>query len=982
MATYKIKGARLLRKYRAENTSLSYMALSDAELIASSLGEVAWEVVAPRSATLPAHSGASEESDNENVAMRDSFDAALFCAEHFGQRHRAYANAACYRFALPNGAEGKLLSSIKVRVSCDPYNAAGARVAVYTSDDAEPPMGCPVCRTGSSDDVSPEAQTNNETEDTPATEWYSTNTHVEGVAPRKAANGMWYPNSGNAIITPDGGLTLGKYLFVFILLENYATARNGFLEGAAYANAEFELATSENIEGLLEGEVNDLGALEEPLNKEYSVVTDGTYPVGLNGAEAIQLQRTGDGFEFTEPSQDPGKLYNLNRGELSELLDIPAESITCVNPIYIRYFRDPALTISASSLYGISSYMIAIGGTFDTGTFKELPGLYLYIPDKGLVLRDLSIEQMPNAEASENSNIKELEDFIRKHGGLAMCLGFAWEILYSGSSSIPSSYLSGVYLSLIAKDGTVFCEHGYGSNYGTNIITPVICLEMEGAALGNLRVSARVARHDFKLENIGALQGWRDCEVYCSLGSSSFRPYNSSNRGEFISEVAIAVWRKAKAKISFFRMRVGMSIAFSSNPASKENIYAVTTYVDNLNGPFGGTPTTGVFYNGDSPVRVTCIAPVYGLNLSGATSVFAIAGDFTHIDSKACPGLLFVGLNDEGNFVPCVVDAQNLIPDTYDGFSVWGGISEPSNGISDIKFALPSELFLSGKFSRLGENNISRIACVSVSDIEASANATENPPPVPVRAVKVPAGMGVPAIICNMRGKSGAVLCAVSPRGQKVYRSLHADVTAEESTAGLRVLYGSLSSGALVKADVGDAVGRSALFTVRGDTVVLPTADPEGNEAIVSVPTWQLVTANLVVPFALPAWTARKVKLDWDELANATSGAKLNLWVKDEFVSKYPEIKDSAIYDASASEVDGWRLVGTVDASATSAEFSVSFSGKTATFMLTAYINLDSFVPDGEMALPLGVGAASVDVVSGKASGLDTGWRPNITLLG
>jgi hypothetical protein len=162
----------------------------------------------------------------------------------------------------------------------------------------------------------------------------------------------------------------------------------------------------------------------------------------------------------------------------------------------------------------------------------------------------------------------------------------------------------------------------------------------------------------------------------------------------------------------------------------------------------------------------------------------------------------------------------------------------------------------------------------------------------------------------------------------------------------------------------------------------LPTADPEGNEAIVGVPTWQLVTANLVVPFALPAWTARKVKLDWDELANATSGAKLNLWVKDEFVSKYPEIKDSAIYDASASEVDGWRLVSTVDASATSAEFPVSFSGKTATFMLTAYINLDGFVPNGEMVLPLGVGAASVDVVSGKASGLDTGWRPNITLLG
>ena len=54
---------------------------------------------------LTAHPG-SEESDTHNLASREYFDAAAFCAGHENGMHRVYAQAACYRFALPETAAG------------------------------------------------------------------------------------------------------------------------------------------------------------------------------------------------------------------------------------------------------------------------------------------------------------------------------------------------------------------------------------------------------------------------------------------------------------------------------------------------------------------------------------------------------------------------------------------------------------------------------------------------------------------------------------------------------------------------------------------------------------------------------------------------------------------------------------------------------------------------------------------------------------
>lgn len=245
MGTYKIKGDRFVRMYRSSITTPAYSAPLDAATIAEELCNCEWTPTTVRNGGFPAHSG-SEKTDQQNVASRELFDAYEFCAEHANGQHRAYAGAAYYRFRLPTGNRGLRLTSLKVKISCDPYNASGARVAVYTKDDPILPTRCADCRNGNwSTDTTPEAQSNNGSGDAPATVWTSTNTHVEGVSPRKEeTNGStttWYPNSGVAVISPEGGLPLGDYLFVFVGLENYNYARQGYLEGSASASPVMEI---------------------------------------------------------------------------------------------------------------------------------------------------------------------------------------------------------------------------------------------------------------------------------------------------------------------------------------------------------------------------------------------------------------------------------------------------------------------------------------------------------------------------------------------------------------------------------------------------------------------------------------------------------------------------------------------------------------------------------------------------------------------
>lgn len=248
--TYKLIGQRNLRKYTEPKTSPTYAAAIEAQTIVDSLCGVTWKKVSAKDATMTYH---TEETVGEidgqkiggldmNVRIRDQFDAALFCAGHSGGQHRAYANAAVYHYVLPDGTLPKL-TKLTANVTSDPYNSAGARIAILTNATGEIPTNCNECRTGDA--------------------------HADGVAPRTiAANGNWFPTMSDCVFSatpgegetalPSGGLQLQKHLFVFVLMESYSTVRGNWLEGCSFIRNLIQIETDAAVPGWTDGKIYDL----------------------------------------------------------------------------------------------------------------------------------------------------------------------------------------------------------------------------------------------------------------------------------------------------------------------------------------------------------------------------------------------------------------------------------------------------------------------------------------------------------------------------------------------------------------------------------------------------------------------------------------------------------------------------------------------------------------------------------------------------
>ena len=234
---------------------------------------------------------------------------------------------------------------------------------------------------------------------------------------------------------------------------------------------------------------------------------------------------------------------------------------------------------------------------------------------------------------------------------------------------------------------------------------------------------------------------------------------------------------------------------------------------------------------------------------------------------------------------------------------------------------------------------------------------------------------------------SGVQSIQLQRSGDPLNGTALASVSDEQGCFGLRTAYAAFyerrltpvaNSTALLS---GDRAG--AGFVVRGDQVAVGGT---------SVKTWQLTTAALFVPFAVPVvFRADKVLLDWTGwTGTSTAGGKFNVWLKrGSYVTEYPEdiLKNPAIYDATAKNVEGYELLGTIDATqaAKTATFVLDdpLGGYVATVLLTAFVSLDSLNPSSSMTLPQGVATEmNVNLSGSTASGMSTGWKPDITLLG
>lgn len=263
MATYKIKTKRYIRKYTAAEKLPVSAALIDAQRVVDELCKVPWEQAAATTAIITSH---DESELDANVSNRDRFDAALFCADHANGAHRAYANAACYKIPFPTGTAGKKITSLKVRVTSDAYNAAGARIALVTNSTGVIPTSCAECRGEGAGGI-----------------------HAAGVAPQtiQTVGGQryGYPTIADCIFNvspgegeyalPTGGLTLGSYLYVFVLMENYNSVRGNWLEGSSCIVNQIEIVTDSAITGWTDGALIDLTGAPE---NEMQIVKDGILP--------------------------------------------------------------------------------------------------------------------------------------------------------------------------------------------------------------------------------------------------------------------------------------------------------------------------------------------------------------------------------------------------------------------------------------------------------------------------------------------------------------------------------------------------------------------------------------------------------------------------------------------------------------------------------------------------------------------------------
>ena len=276
-AEYRLVGQRHLRLYTAERDTQSYNAAVDAQTVADSLCGVPWTRARSSDATSTSH--VNEQLD-QNVSNRDRFDAALFCANHTNGTHRAYANAAVYRYRLPDGPLPRL-SRLSVRVSSDPYNALGARIVLFTNATGEIPTDCATCRGENANGI-----------------------RLAGVAPRVTRivteggeqKSYWYPNTTNAVFDLSAQpLQLNRYLYVFVLLENYASSRGNWLEGCSYIDNLVSVTTDAPVRGWTEGSTVDLSA------GGYSAPPDEWMPYFETTNTIVTAEKDGVTADFAAP---------------------------------------------------------------------------------------------------------------------------------------------------------------------------------------------------------------------------------------------------------------------------------------------------------------------------------------------------------------------------------------------------------------------------------------------------------------------------------------------------------------------------------------------------------------------------------------------------------------------------------------------------------------------------------------------------------
>lgn len=458
MATYKIKGQRWLRKYTAKRSSPVYAAAVDAQTVVDSFCEIPWESVFEKDAGMTYHTDEVVDEDSKitgldkNVLIRDCFDAALFCAGHVGGQHRAYANAAVYRYELPDEAVGLTLSSISIQVTSDPYNSRGVRLHVFTNSTGEIPMNCHTLR---GEDSSGEI--------------IDDGTTAAAVAPRtvetRSGTDYWYPTVETATLSPTGGMTLQKYLFILVALESYSTVRGNWMEGSSFIKNAVEITLPAPVSGWSSTEVNDLSDVTDD-STAFNVTRGGVCQsiVGaVSGVFGAEVLKTGDSLDELAYSPDgiPGVA-----GVVSNI----ADTVTNLKTSYSANVKFVSCVFCKTSSVEWSQYVIA----FSDAQFWGGPG-----SSSGHMstVRTSKVVNVLSFDGTGKRFSFQMDEFT--NDDVASGVAFAWIEGLSGSAlRIHVITRNGVEITTedYARDGEWHSWGGSGSNTRTTGVSTPCCI--------------------------------------------------------------------------------------------------------------------------------------------------------------------------------------------------------------------------------------------------------------------------------------------------------------------------------------------------------------------------------------------------------------------------------------------------------------------------------------------------------------------------
>jgi len=182
----------------------------------------------------------SNETDN-NLTSMDFFDAYSFCANHVTGQHKLYMGSACYRITFPNSLIGKTLTQISTQLFGDAFLADGMRFVIHTSTNTVPERDWSDVSLSS---AMVEGAVRRSEE--PAPEECAT-------CKRWKARGAQYnlyttetKTDGSVVVFPSQGITIQRFMYMYVSLENYQRVRNAWVEGSAMANRKFVLTVSGN----------------------------------------------------------------------------------------------------------------------------------------------------------------------------------------------------------------------------------------------------------------------------------------------------------------------------------------------------------------------------------------------------------------------------------------------------------------------------------------------------------------------------------------------------------------------------------------------------------------------------------------------------------------------------------------------------------------------------------------------------------------